>query len=716
MSFSSISLISTKTTKSNEINDLYGKEKNNKNIEHSQQKKNYYVYWPIKNNSYNLDNKYFIDKNQPFIKNIVISNNNLKSIKFNLIWEDDLTLKNHNFGKDILKLTIINPDGKKIYNEKSVGNGFIEYEINNINKKPTIDKIISENIQNAYYDLLTNDKIKWKNEPIILIIKIQIGELNPLRRKIDLGNEIFLDITYEYYSPEISEKIDNLPDTNIVVKPPNIISNESVVISWTAVDDYTELEKIEYSYKLSKEENWSPWSKETKKVYEGLKNGNYKFSVKSKDHRGNIDQSPAICSFIFKNDMNFNKPDTIITAGPKGIIGYKDITFKWIGYDDKTPSDDLFFSYFLEGKDNTWSHWCKNKSIKYFDLSNGQYTFHIRAMDDDGNIDSTPSSQNFIVEFVVDTKSPNTIIINSPSNKIDYNNIIFNWSGSDDITQVQDLLYSYKLVGFNTEWSEFTDSTSKTYNGLINGEYTFNVKAKDISGNVDESPAQKNFIVKVETGPNRYVSKIIEFNIGENQHPSYTDSFKVLKGPKGLGRDEGSLDVLSLGVNGSIILGFDVKITNGPGNDFIVFENPLYKYNSDKVYAELMFVEVSTDGTNYVRFPSISKTTKSGIIYPNDVINLAGVNPVYANVDKNDINPYDPIVAGGDAFDLDILFDDSKVKSGLVDIDNINYIKLIDIKGDGSSFDSRNNPIYDATDMDNGADLDAIAVINYKIK
>jgi hypothetical protein len=82
-------------------------------------------------------------------------------------------------------------------------------------------------------------------------------------------------------------------------------------------------------------------------------------------------------------------------------------------------------------------------------------------------------------------------------------------------------------------------------------------------------------------------------------------------------------------------------------------------------------------------------------------------------VDENNIDPFDPNNAGGDAFDLKDLKDNPSVISGLVDLDNINFVKLIDIKGDGSSIDSHGNPIYDAIDLDNGADIDAISVINY---
>ena len=71
------------------------------------------------------------------------------------------------------------------------------------------------------------------------------------------------------------------------------------------------------------------------------------------------------------------------------------------------------------------------------------------------------------------------------------------------------------------------------------------------------------------------------------------DPDKVIGGPRGLGENEGSLDVLSLGKNGDITFGFDIKIINGDGPDFIVFENPIYIMNQPgKVFGELLYVEV----------------------------------------------------------------------------------------------------------------------------
>lgn len=114
----------------------------------------------------------------------------------------------------------------------------------------------------------------------------------------------------------------------------------------------------------------------------------------------------------------------------------------------------------------------------------------------------------------------------------------------------------------------------------------------------------------------------------------------VLGPPHGAGPKAGSLDVLSLGKGGSIVLAFDgVEIVDGPGPDLLVFENPF------SGWLETGEVSVSVDGSTWATFPCAAGDKAGG--YPG----CAGVHPVLAAPD-NDIDPADAAHAGGDPFDL----------------------------------------------------------------
>ncbi len=218
-----------------------------------------------------------------------------------------------------------------------------------------------------------------------------------------------------------------------------------------------------------------------------------------------------------------------------------------------------------------------------------------------------------------------------------------------------------------------------------------------------------------------------------DEFPNDDAAQKALGGPRGEGEWGGnSLDVCTLGNGGSIELGFEGAryIFDGPGPDFIVFENAFQTLDTQPpndptglYFAELMFVEVSTDGEVFARFPAFTTNTEpvhAGLdgLDAAQYSGFAGVHPVYANVDTNAIDPFDPSAAGGDAFDLANLATHPLVLSGAVDLNRINRVRLVDIIGDGSVPDDAGNPIYDvyryAGDplVINGADVDALAVIN----
>lgn len=159
---------------------------------------------------------------------------------------------------------------------------------------------------------------------------------------------------------------------------------------------------------------------------------------------------------------------------------------------------------------------------------------------------------------------------------------------------------------------------------------------------------------------------------------------------------------VSLGDGGRATLTFDEPIRNVEGPDFAVFEN---SYNDS--FLELAFVEVSSDGERFVRFPATSLT-------PTDV--QVGT---YGSVDPTMINN----LAGkyrvgyGTPFDLDELCD-----SAGIDVNNITHVRLVDVVGTVdpvyASYDAYGNivndpyPTRDTVYGSGGFDLTGVAVIN----
>lgn len=151
-------------------------------------------------------------------------------------------------------------------------------------------------------------------------------------------------------------------------------------------------------------------------------------------------------------------------------------------------------------------------------------------------------------------------------------------------------------------------------------------------------------------------------------------------------------DIVCLGNGGRITMYFPHPLRDGAGADFAVFENAV-----SATFLELAFVEVSSDGVNFFRFPNASLTASAvgafGSVDPTNIDGLAG-----------------KYQAGfGTPFDLAALAD-----SPLLDKQRIAFVRIVDIIGSGATKDSDNRPIYDPTPTigSGGFDLEAIGAIH----
>lgn len=140
--------------------------------------------------------------------------------------------------------------------------------------------------------------------------------------------------------------------------------------------------------------------------------------------------------------------------------------------------------------------------------------------------------------------------------------------------------------------------------------------------------------------PRDFAASIVEYLPGEGAGYGQDRLPDVVLGRPQGGGNQGSLDVLSLGREGSIVLAFDGRgLVDGPGPDLLVFENPFPGWSETGVVA------LSDDGVEWHSFSCDAADAAGG--FPG----CAGVALVWAHPD-NDIDPTDPAVAGGDAFDL----------------------------------------------------------------
>ncbi len=162
---------------------------------------------------------------------------------------------------------------------------------------------------------------------------------------------------------------------------------------------------------------------------------------------------------------------------------------------------------------------------------------------------------------------------------------------------------------------------------------------------------------------------------------------------------------VSLGDSGIATLLFTAPFYDGEGADFAVFENGFG--SGPDAFLEFAFVEVSSDGEHFFRFPAISE------------ISTATQKAAFENTDASMVhNLAGKYIANyGVPFDLAELPD-----TALLDKQRVTHVRIVDVIGsidaEIATYDSQGGLINDPWPTNfgpGGFDLDAVGIINSSI-
>jgi hypothetical protein len=160
------------------------------------------------------------------------------------------------------------------------------------------------------------------------------------------------------------------------------------------------------------------------------------------------------------------RPNTTITAGPSGLVSSRAAEFRF-------RSSEPNSSFQCRMDSGEWSSCSSPK--KYTKLGQGEHTFRVRARKN-GLADRSPAVRS----FVVDTRAPQTTIL---TDVLEGNSVMYTFEASEPAT------FSCRLDG-----APFEACTSPFTTGELADEvYTFEVRARDAAGNVDQTPAASTF-------------------------------------------------------------------------------------------------------------------------------------------------------------------------------------------------------------------------------
>lgn len=197
---------------------------------------------------------------------------------------------------------------------------------------------------------------------------------------------------------------------------------------------------------------------------------------------------------------------------------------------------------------------------------------------------------------------------------------------------------------------------------------------------------------------------------------SVDDNWKTPQ--KALGQSiSNSFDIVCLGNGGQITMTFSKAIIDGSGFDFAVFEN------SNGSSLELAWIEVSSDGSHFVRFPNFYTGINAvGGYSEHDTKLIYGLASKYplgygTPFDLHELTEtYASLLSSvpGTIYTSTVYNANFTNSFPYLDLNNIRYVRIIDIIGDGSAKDASGYPIRDPTPTfgSGGFDLEAIGAIH----
>jgi Cys-rich repeat protein len=263
------------------------------------------------------------------------------------------------------------------------------------------------------------------------------------------------------------------PETTITSYPQNPTSSTSATFTFTCNEQNCTFEcRIDSG-------QWESCS--SPKTYPGLQDGNHKFEVHAIDSAGNVETPPASYSWT----IDTNPPETTIVSAPSDPSNSSDATFTF-------TCDEQNCTFECRIDEGEWESCSSPKT--YINLSDGNHTFEVRAIDSAGNVDRSPASYS----WTIDTNPPDTTIGSAPSDPSNSSDATFEFDCDE-----QNCTFECRID--DGEWESC--SSPKTYTGLEDGNHTFEVRAIDSAGNVDQSPASYSWTIDTDPPETTIVSK-----------------------------------------------------------------------------------------------------------------------------------------------------------------------------------------------------------------
>ena len=244
------------------------------------------------------------------------------------------------------------------------------------------------------------------------------------------------------------------PVASIESGPVGTVSNPNATFAFSANESAT--------FECGLDEELAPCT--TPRLFPDLNDGEHTFSVRATDAAGNLGEE---ATRTFR--VEARPPQTTIEAGPPA----------------RTPLDSAHFEFAadeeVEGFECSLDEAEFSECESTLDLSGveeGPHLLKVRAVDRAGKQDPTPAEQSWIV----DTRPPQTTIVSGPSGETAHRGP-FKFAADEEVGGFECALDEGEFSACESGYS---------IPAVADGEHTLRVRAVDLAGNPDPTPAERS--------------------------------------------------------------------------------------------------------------------------------------------------------------------------------------------------------------------------------
>ena len=282
-------------------------------------------------------------------------------------------------------------------------------------------------------------------------------------RATDKAGNTSVPITYQWTIDK------SAPSVRIISGPAPISNTSTATFTFDGNDNGQEITKFECSI-----DNSAYAACTSPKAYMNLSDGNHNFAVRGYDNAGNV-SAPATYTWL----IDTVKPTVTIITKPNNPSKDDFGTFTFTASDSGSGVKETQCQ--LDG--STFATCTSAKT--YMNLTEGNHTFGVRAVDNAGNIGDAAT-----YTWRVDLTKPVVTITSGPAPQIKVNTGTLTFVADDGPTgQIASI-----ECQFDTD-PDFSLCTSpKTYQALSEGQHLFKVRATDTAGNVSDVKSYTWFV------------------------------------------------------------------------------------------------------------------------------------------------------------------------------------------------------------------------------